>query len=350
MARLEAIQGKSIARAGATSANLGLFYDIGGVNLDWPSLYGQVEPLPNSSTRTSPNLVELQVTSDITPRGRQRGVSGRKALENYLAVSGISQRVRLTIGDIDRDRGYPSGGTGSSGAESVASVLAGAILFDQYHTPEEIIDLASQGEPGNHLDNVGPAVLGGISMLRASRDGRTRFDKLEVPPTLKLTLGLSSHEKTQGTEGARRALAQPMSREDAIRDILYVRQATSALHEGDVDKLLEVVGNGDIHESPRADAGVYGNFNAAELRELKRQLYDDEGVALVVSGAGPTMLFMHNSEHHSEGMPQSAANTATTWFNEHGIDLQMQPVSVDNEGAYARAQRTNPNSALARGR
>jgi len=152
---------------------------------------------------------------------------------------------------------------------------------------------AGYGEPNFHLDNVAASVRGGLNLISHSPASfEPMIDTYDIPENLGLLLGLSDHQKINGTEGMRQLLTEPIEREDFVNQGGLIASTIAALVSDNVDGVLERIWGDRFHEVRRADAKGYGNFTFEEFQELRRYLFKRERVAMVVSGAGPNMLFL----------------------------------------------------------
>jgi len=321
-------------RASGTGANLGLFYDHAGAAYSSPVLDLEL----SLAAEAGVSLTDFS-SQQPTPAGRVRGTAGKLALEALLStIDNAPIGVRLTYSEPEED-GFPTGGTGSSGAEAAAAVVAANALLELGMSPTDLILAAAKGEPGGHLDNVAPAVLGGIVFIDQNPDGSASFEKVTAPPELGLLLGISSHQKVGGTEAARNALKDPLPEDvQAAQDERALR-AKQALSAGDVQLFLELVNTDEFHEPRRADAGVYGNFSAADLRNLRSNLAEQFGVALSISGAGPSMQFWYAASDRervvvNEVVHPELQQFIDSWFGDHQMQMKLRPITIANTGAH----------------
>lgn len=332
-----------IIQVPGSTANLGPYFDRAGAAISNWNLEVTLE-------RTDGREIDLQDANCVSvPKGRERGYAGARALEQYLQSIGIRQQgIKLTYKDISKN-GFPSGGTGSSGAEATGAITAAVVLFGQSASPVDIILASAKGEPGEHKDNVSPSVLGGIVFLSDVPNSRELFiSRVSPPRNLGLAIGFSSHQKEQGTEGTRSVVL-----EDPVESKLLVRQVGRAvagalsLKDRYVDGFLKFVLGDEYHEPRRAEEGLYGNFTAEEFLELKKELYEKYRIALAVSGAGPSMQFWFDKTRYRQGITAEPREFVEEWFTRRAINMRMEEVKIQTRGAYAYAKRAYPDSSLA---
>ncbi len=327
-----------------SAANLGLWFDGAGVALRKPVLKAVLRPTEGTG-------IEYEtISSSTTPSGRVRGYAGAEALAQYMHELGVQQGLELSYEEVSAG-GFPTGGTGLSGAESVGAVLAAAILFDQSPSVKAVIRASAKGEPGGHKDNVAPSTLGGVVFIAADLlSGETLFRRVNPSKEFGLAMGFSSHQKVGGTEATRSVLQDLVDPSILTKQVSLASIGTLALARGNINDFLRVVSQDRFHESRRADAGLYGNFGANEFSGLKRELYVRHKVGLAVSGAGPNMQFWYSTREYPKGINDKATDTILTWFDQHGINMKVENVGIANNGAYRLAKSKYPRSPLALGK
>lgn len=313
----------------SSSANVGLGYDCWCLGLEAPRL--------RVSASRGPQGVEVEaLSSTSTPQGRLLGYAGKAAAEHFLRDHNIRGGLRLEY----EDRGYPVGGLGRSGAESVGAVLAAALLYERPLTRDEAMMAAAKGEPGGHMDNVAGSLNGRFSIIAFSPATRLpNVDVYDTPSDLGIALGLSSHQKTSGTEGMRGVLTEPVPSEDFVIQGGMLSAATAALVSKNTSRFLDLVWGDRFHEPRRADVGGYGEFKAADLALLKRQVFRDYHAALNISGAGPNIHLLFSTKEHPEGIIGKAGRVLSEWFARRGIELTLRPSAIAKEGAYDLAAK-----------
>lgn len=310
----------------SSSANVGLFYDVGCLGLKEPHLnvtYTQLPAGSNISTDTD--------SPTVPPASRNLGYAGKKALEHFLNQKGIKEGAHLFF----KDDGYPVGGLGRSGAEAVGAIMAAAVIYEKRLTRNEVIIFSAQGEPGQHKDNVAGSTNGKFNIVAVSPiTGEPSVDVFDVPSDLGIAIGFSSHQKTTGTEGMKKVLQDPVANDVFVLQGGRIAAATAAMVKGDIDRLLEIIGGDGFHEPRRADIGGYGNFNAAEFFALKKVLFRNLHVALNVSGAGPNMQILFNKKEYPNGIVTAISPTIVPWFDEKGVRLTVKDMEIAQGGAY----------------
>lgn len=255
-----------VAKAPATSANLGPGFDALGVALDW---WETVECA----------LAPEGLAIDVSGPGRQwvptdEGNLVARAVRAVGAAAGLPPafglRLRLSLA-------LPVGrGLGSSAAAVAAGLVAANRLLGEPLPVERLLDLGTAIE--GHPDNVAPALLGGFCAACPGA-GRTRTLRLD-PPAVDAVLAIP--DRPLPTELARRALPAHVPFADAVANVQRTALLVAAVATGRVDLLAEATED-RLHQPYRAPL-VPGLLDCIEAARAAGAL----GACL--SGAGPSVL------------------------------------------------------------
>ncbi len=276
----------------ATTANLGPGFDTLGLAL---SVYD-----------------ELEVTASAEPGARVRvegvGAGEVPTDESNLVVRSIAHAF-ASVGqelpglDLVARNAIPHGrGMGSSGAAIVSGIMAakglleGVVEFDS----QELLALATELE--GHPDNVAPALFGGLTIAWMTPEG-PRHKKLIVHRGVSPLVAVPN-ETTMSTALARSLQPVSVPHEDAIFNVSRSALLIAALIQSP-ELLLEATED-KLHQSYRASA-------MPETDALIRMLRA-EGLAAVVSGAGPSILVLGSDP--AQRLLATALiekNATTTW-------------------------------------
>jgi homoserine kinase len=273
-------------RVPATSANLGPGFDSLGLAL---SRYDEV------TARVVPGDVVVEVTGEgageLSTGPDHLVVRAMRAA--FAALSEACPGLELRCANaIPQARGL-----GSSSAAIVAGLLLARELVED--GPRRLPDpavLALASEIEGHPDNVAPCLLGGFT-IAWTENGEGRAVRLDPHPSIRPVVYVPT---TRGlTAEARAALPERVPHGDAAfnagRAALLVHAITA---EPD---LLMVATEDRLHQGYRAPAMPESAALVARLRA--------EGVAAVVSGAGPTVLAFA-----AEGdVPRDAGDAWKVW-------------------------------------
>jgi len=265
-----------------TTANLGPLFDKGGAKLAAYSMVTDAHkdpepgliiasdgqyPVPTDDTNLA-HLVVPQMFKDFNLRG------------------GLHLRISNDI---------RPGGLGTSGAGATAYAQLINHLYGLGLSTQEIIKYASLGEPNQHLDNVIPCIVGGITLATGyDSDNNPTYQRLNTPSFPFAVVVPTTITKEGGTAKAREALNIEIPGED--RD--YLEQLGRLMRDGLVDDDFFRVGAAVSNYSDfkysvtalRSEKGVY----VIDFEDLDSSLAHEFGGHVVVtpSGAGPAMLLI----------------------------------------------------------
>lgn len=290
-------------RVPATSANLGPGFDCAGLCL---SLYDEV-----TVARVGSGLsvdVRGQGAGDLPRDGTHLVVSSLRAAFDRLG----GQPPGLAVSCVNR---IPqSRGLGSSSAAIVAAVLAARALVGdgpQRLDDAAVLDLADALE--GHPDNVAACLRGGLTLAWRAQ-GRTRVVRRDAHPDL---LPVAFVPATRAsTRQARGLLPAQVPHADAAANAAAAALLPLALTQ-DLGLLLDATRD-RLHQHQRAPAMP----DSARLLDALR----GDGVAAVLSGAGPTVLALA----HRDAAPALLARAPQGW----GAGL----LPVDPAGAQVLVQ------------
>jgi homoserine kinase len=246
-------------RVPATSANLGPGFDCFGLALDLCNEF-VVEPDGSGVTWEGEGVGEL-------------AIDGTDAVSTAAATVAIESGIGLPSFSLHGVNRIPlMRGLGSSAAATVAGVAIADRLLGLSLSASDVVRFASALE--GHPDNVAAATLGGLTL--AYDRGIVRLDPSpELRPVVLLPDDLSL-----ATSEARAALPAAISLADAVFTIGRAAIAVVAL-TADPAMLPEALKD-RVHQPYRLPLVPAANELFRRLREA--------GVAVCVSGAGPSLL------------------------------------------------------------
>ncbi|MGI8881034.1 MAG: homoserine kinase [Jatrophihabitans sp.] len=289
---------RATVRVPASSANLGPGFDALGLAL---CLHDEA-----SAQFATETWIEVSgAGTDTVPRDESHLVL--RALRRGLAVSGESERgVHLRC-----HNAIPHGrGLGSSAAAICAGLLLARALADpngERLDDAALLALAAQME--GHPDNVAACLLGGLTVAWTT-GGTTGATRLRVHPDISPVVLIPADESS--TEVARGLLPESVPHADAAFNAARAALLIAAL-TADPAQLLTATED-RLHQPYRA-----GSMPATA--ELVAGLRDD-GLAAVVSGAGPTVLVLCRSLAE---VARASAAPGTGW--------RVRALPVDVSGA-----------------
>jgi len=262
--------------------------------------------VPGSSANLGPGYdclaialpLRLGVTVARTDAPLAVEVTGEGAKE--LPADADNLIVRTLLAELDErgdglhvaiDSAIPLGaGVGSSAAAIVAALAAADALRGHPLERRALIRRASTIE--GHPDNVAASVLGGITIAAGDRPTARRLDP---PPGLGLVLVVS--QERVATKDARAALADTVSRADAVWNIQHAALLVAALATDALDDLPTALSD-RLHEGARAE--LMPTFTA-----LRDHASDLGALGVTLSGAGPSVLVWCTAEQ-TERVAQAA--------------------------------------------
>lgn len=265
--------GRSVAvKVPATTANLGPGFDSLGLAL---SLYDEIEV---TATADHDTLVEVHgVGAGEVPTDATNLVAATIAFvfeRCGVALPGLRMSARNAI---------PHGrGLGSSGAAIVGGIMAAKGLLDGVVELDGQRLLALASELEGHPDNVAPALFGGLTITWVDADG-PRYKRLIAHRGVSPFLAVPT--ATMSTKLARSLYPPQVPHEDASFNVSRSALLIAALVQS--PELLLAATEDRLHQDYRAQA-------MPETSELIRVLRA-EGLAAVVSGAGPSILVLGSS-------------------------------------------------------
>jgi homoserine kinase len=270
------------AFAPATVGNVGPGLDILGLAVEGPGDEVRAEWTEGSGVRIlDPGHPEL-------PRETDRHASGLAALAvlRRAAVApdrGIGLRIR---------KGLPlSGGQGGSAASAVAGAVATNALLGSPLGRSALIEAcldAEEAVAGRHADNVAPALLGGIVLLRAVDP----LDLVQLPVPPELFVVLVRPDQRMRTADARAVLPREVPRAVALHQAAQVAAMVAALAAGDYALLGRAI---DDRIAEPARAGLLPGFAEAKAAALEAGALGSS-----ISGSGPTAFALARGREQAE--------------------------------------------------
>ncbi|MEV4131438.1 homoserine kinase [Dactylosporangium sp. NPDC049742] len=267
-------------RVPATSANLGPGFDALGLAL---SLHDEVE------ARVTGHGVTVEVIGE--------GAGELPGDETHLVVRAM-RRVFDELGERPAglalrcvNRIPQARGMGSSSAAIVAGVvLARALVSDGAERLDEQGLLRIAAELEGHPDNVAPCLLGGVTIAWTEDAGAAA---VRVDPAAPVRPFVFVPESRGLTEVARAALPATVPHADAA---LNAGRAALLVHAITVDPSHLFAATEDrLHQGYRAPSMPGSADLVASLRA--------EGVAAVISGAGPSVLALTGDDWTPSAVP-----------------------------------------------
>jgi len=296
--------------APASIANLGCGFDVIGLALDDVGDVieivqdeGDGLTITNASGIPLPEDIEKNV---ITP-----------VVRSFLQRIGEKARIDVTI----CEKIFPGSGIGSSAASCAAAAFGLNELYGCPLSEEEVVQCAMEGEflasGGYHADNVAPAVIGGIILIR----GYEPLDLVRISVPGNFYCAVVHPHLVVNTLEARRILPREVPLHDAIRQWGNVGGLVAGLFTGD----MSLVGRSmkDLVAEPYRKGFIPG-FDA-----LREKVLGVGALAMNISGSGPSMFALCKKREIAD----AAGRVMKAHFEELGIGNEVYVVKISNKGA-----------------
>lgn len=177
-------------------------------------------------------------------------------------------------------------GLGSSATCIIGGMMGANELLGRPLTEEEILVLATDME--GHPDNVAPALYGGCIFSSMEND-QIMLYRVENLNKLMCYVAIPNFEVS--TSMARDVLPHSLSYEDAVYNVSRIPFLLKGLHEADV-KYLKLGTKDRLHEPYRKKL-IHGY-------DTMKKIEDKILGSMVISGAGPTLLFLTDQSYPEE--------------------------------------------------
>lgn len=291
----------------ATSANLGVGYDVLGLAVD---LYLKVEfASRDHGVAIIGGDPKFQNTDNLIYQAFQKGCA---------AIGEPTPGVQMTIScDIPDSRGL-----GSSAACIVAGLAGANYWFDSPLNDTKLLALATAME--GHPDNVAPAIFGELTATIMTGN-KPVVAHYHVADNWQLAVVIPDVELS--TAKARAVLPKTMTYAKASYQMGHCTLAATALERGD-EELLQAALQDQMQEPFRAS--LIDGF--PEIKNLGQQL----GLNVVISGAGSTMLAIGQKRSQLQRFLQLAKQAHPTWRCEQ-VHIQPHGAQISTLQAAAEA-------------
>lgn len=224
--------------------------------------------------------------------------------------------IALTI-----TKGLPlSGGQGGSAASAVAGAVAVNALLGHPLDRWALIAAALEAEEsvsGRHADNIAPALLGGIVLIRSLDP----LDLVELPVPDDLWVVVARPDQRLRTAEARSVLPAQIPRATALHQAAQVGAMVAALASGDYALLGRAI---DDRIAEPARSGLLPGF-----REAKQAALAAGALGSSISGSGPTAFALVRGRAAGERVAAAMAAAYTSC----GHRSEVRVAEIDRQGA-----------------
>lgn len=249
------------------------------------------------------------------PRDAERHAAGIAALE-VLRRTQSSSGITLWI-----EKGLPlAGGQGGSAASAVAGAVAANALLGNPLDRSELLAAALVAEErlaGRHVDNLAPALFGGIVLIRSIAP--LRFHSLPVPPSLRVTLVHPAMRLP--TSESRAVLPSSLDRATALAQAGAVAAMVAAFCTDNLDLLRDAV---DDRIAEPARAPLLPGFIEAKAAALSAG-----ALGCSISGGGPSAFALSDND----ATAQRIGNAMVAAYARAGLSASARVATIDSVGA-----------------
>jgi homoserine kinase len=274
------------AFAPATSANLGVGFDILGLALDAVG-----DKVTLHKRNDGQIVIDKIISLDGLPLEANKNTASF-ALSKMCADLNISCGFTLEI-----DKGIALGsGMGGSAASAVAAVVALNGFLLQPLSKEQLVDYALYGEEiasgGRHADNVAPCVYGGITLIRELEP----LDIISLPYPELFCVVVHPHLQVE-TKSARKILSPTVEMKQYVAQSANLAAVISAFYRQDYDLLQRSMQ--DLIIEPQRAALVTGFY------AVKAAALGAGALSATLSGSGPSLLAFAKNKPAAEKIAQA---------------------------------------------
>ncbi len=301
--------------APATTANLGLGFDILGLALD-----GLGDTVVARRSR-QPGVRITSITGD----------DGRLPLEAEANTAGVAaietmRRAGTEIGvELQIEKGMPLGsGLGSSAASAAASALAVNTLLGSPLRRQQLVEpciAAEAAVSGRHADNVAPALLGGLILVRSLEP----LDLIRLPIPAELYAVVATPDFELNTRDARRVLPESVGLDELVRTTANIAALTCACFTSDLALFARCITEDAI---TAARAPLIPGCKQVIARALGAGALGSS-----ISGSGPSIFALCRSKRSAV----SVSHAMSAAFAEAGLKASLLVSAAECPGARVLA-------------
>jgi homoserine kinase len=265
------------AFAPATVANLGPGFDVLGLALHGPGDTVLARRVPGHGVR----MAAVRGDDGILPTDAAKNCAGIAA-QAVLTAAGVDIGVELEL-----DKGLPIGsGAGSSAASAAAAAMATNLLIGGPLRKRQLVGPCIEAEAvvsGRHADNVAPALLGGLVLVRSVDP----LDLVRLPIPAGLFVVLITPDLRVDTKDARAVLPDRIPLSMAVTNQANLAAFVSACYSGDLALLGRCVV--DAIATPERARLAPGSQQAMDAA------LDAGALGSSLSGSGPSVFALCRS-------------------------------------------------------
>ena len=299
--------------APASVANIACGYDVLGFALEGPG----DEIVVRFSGEKGLRITQITGAQGKLPYEVERNTAGFAA-QKLLEHLGETDRGI----DMEIHKKMPFGsGLGSSAASAAAAVMAINELLKRPLEKRELLPFAVLGEQvadgAYHADNVAPALLGGIVLVRDNEE----LDVHRLPVPRGLHAAVVHPDVKILTKDARQVLSPQVSLQQMIQQTGNIAGLVVGLYQSDLDLIARSLE--DVVIEPQR-ASLIPNFY-----RVKEAALQAGALGCSISGAGPSIFALNANSVIAE----RAGKAMQRAFLDAGIDCRLYLSPINQEGA-----------------
>ena len=206
-------------------------------------------------------------------------------------------------------------GLGSSASAIIGGIMVAARLCKIELSYQEMLNLALSLE--GHMDNIVPALIGGLTIAYKTEQEEIKWTKIETPADLRIVLAIPDF--SLNTEEMRKVLPRNVSLSKAVFNLSRTALLVNTLRNSDWEILAEAMED-KLHQPFRAPfiPGIEEMFSQIKRTGLA-------GVAL--SGSGPTVVSLTKSNAE-----KTISKIMKDTFLKAGVNCRILVLEADSEG------------------
>lgn len=246
-----------------------------------------------------------------------------------IAATEVLRRANASVGvALSVEKGLPlAGGQGGSAASAVAGAVATNALLGNPLSKHELLLAALVAEErlaGRHIDNLAPALFGGIVLIRSMDP----VDIVQLPIPTNLRVVVAHPEMLLRTTDARAVLPATVDRATAIAQAAAVATIVAALYSGDLSRLRGAI---DDRIAEPARAPLLPGFAAAKAAALSAGALGSS-----ISGGGPSAFALVDGDEVAVAVMQAMIAA----YQAHGVAATGRVARIDEHGARLEEVQT----------
>lgn len=293
----------------STISNLSCGFDVLGLCLETIGDYMEITKSKKKGIYIT-SIIGEKVPYDV--KKNVAGVASEALIDSLNPDFGFEIKIDKKI--------KPGSGIGSSAASSVGAVVGINYLLGNPFKAEELIPYALEGEKlacgSEHADNVAPAILGGITLVRSTKP--IDIIKLPIPKNLKAVI---IHPKIEiKTADARKVLDKSIPLEKASQYWANLGAFVSSLYENNYELMKKSIVD-NIIEPKRSQ--LIPMFDS-----LKQIANDNDSIGCGISGSGPSVFSLANGLKTAKIINNSFKKI----YEETGIPFETYVSDINKSG------------------